>query len=256
MKARFWLRSLLCFAALTTLATLQFGCNPQETKKVKEVTESLTAAANHEENAQQKKIRSNNNLKHIGLGLLTYADSMKALPPAYIADKNGKPLLSWRVLILSYIDQGNLYNQFHLDEPWDSEHNKKLLSQMPEIYKSPGSKVVDQWKTNYLAVRGKDSVISSATPNTIASIADGTSRTIVTVEVSDARAVEWTRPDDFEFNPKNPIEGLVGLREGCFVAGTADCSVTFVPSSKNADILNGWFNKSDGKSVDVPIELQ
>ena len=160
------------------------------------------------------------------------------------------------MLILPYLGEQGLYNQFHLGEPWDSEHNKTLLAQMPEVYKAPGSTVAAQWKTNYLTVRGKDSIFSGPTPNKFSSVRDGLSRTIMTVEVSDARAVEWTRPDDFEFNPQNPIEGLIGLREGCFVAGMADGSVTFVPASTSTDTLLGWFNKSDRKSEEIPIELR
>ena len=56
-------------------------------------------------------------------------DAKQSFPPAYTADKDGKPLLSWRVLILPYVEQNELYKQFHLDEPWDSEHNKPLIAQ-------------------------------------------------------------------------------------------------------------------------------
>lgn len=77
------------------------------------------------------------------------------LPSAYTTDPQGKPLLSWRVLILPFIDdQYGLYKQFHLDEPWDSDHNKKLIAVMPSLYKSPSSKVPGQGRTNCLTVRG------------------------------------------------------------------------------------------------------
>ena len=60
---------------------------------------------------------------------------------AAIVDKKGKKLLSWRVQILPYIEQDNLYKQFKLDEPWDSEHNKKLIRQMPRIYMLPAAPI-------------------------------------------------------------------------------------------------------------------
>ncbi len=78
-----------------------------------------------------------NNLKYIGLAMHNYLDANSHFPPAASVDKAGKPLLSWRVMILPYIDQDQLYKQFHLDEPWDSEHNKKLIDKMPQIYASP-----------------------------------------------------------------------------------------------------------------------
>src|SRR5437868_5576967 len=62
------------------------------------------------------------------------------LPPAVVYGKNGQPLYSWRVLLLPYIDADNLYAQFHLDEPWDSPHNRQFVEQMPPTFALPGSK--------------------------------------------------------------------------------------------------------------------
>src|SRR5262245_822885 len=81
--------------------------------------------------------RSANNLKQIMLAFHNYHDLYNGMPSAAICDKNGKPLLSWRVAILPLIEQDNLYKQFKLDEPWDSEHNKKLIPMMPKIYAVP-----------------------------------------------------------------------------------------------------------------------
>ena len=80
---------------------------------------------------------SQNNLKQIALCMLNYEDTKKRLPARAIYDKDGKPLLSWRVMMLPYMEEKSLYDQFHLDEPWDSEHNKKLLEKMPDGYRDP-----------------------------------------------------------------------------------------------------------------------
>jgi hypothetical protein len=185
------------------------------------------------------------------LAIHNRAQANKGLfPPAFSTDKNGKPLLSWRVLILPFLDE-DLFREFHLDEPWDSEHNKKLLSKMPAIYKDPSSTVASQWKTNYLTVRGEDTIFPGKTPTTYGAIRDGLSNTIMTVEVSDEKAVEWTRPEDFEYNAQNPIEGLVGLRRNGFLAGLGDGSVHYYSSSRDAEILRAMFNKNDGKVVNT-----
>ena len=105
-----------------------------------------------------------NNLKQIGLAIHNYAQANKTFPPAYTVDKDGKPLLSWRVLILPYLEGDDLYSEFHLDEPWDSEHNKKLLSRMPAVFRDPDSKLAAQGKTNYLTVRGEKTVFSGEKP--------------------------------------------------------------------------------------------
>ncbi len=78
-----------------------------------------------------------NNLKQIGLALHNYHDTTNGFPAAAITSKDGKPLLSWRVAILPYIEQQELYNQFHLNEPWDSPHNKTLIARMPVAYNCP-----------------------------------------------------------------------------------------------------------------------
>ena len=80
-----------------------------------------------------------NNLKQIGLAMHNYHDVHRTLPPAYHADASDRPLLSWRVLILPYLEQDALYREFHLNEPWDSDHNKKLIERIPAVYQSPGS---------------------------------------------------------------------------------------------------------------------
>ena len=85
---------------------------------------------------------SQNSLKQIGLAMHNYHDNTGYLPPATSYSEDGKPLLSWRVLILPYMEQGELYKQFKLDEPWDSPHNIQLVERMPKVFQHPmaGSK--------------------------------------------------------------------------------------------------------------------
>ena len=159
--------------------------------------------------------QSINNMKMIMLAMHNYHDANKRFPPAYKADKEGKPLLSWRVLILPMIEQADLYNQFHLDEPWDSENNKKLIAKMPAEYRSPNSKA-GEGKTNYLTVRGENTVFPGKQGVRIADITDGTSFTIAIVEASDEKAVIWTKPDDFEYRQGKSAKRPCGPASGRF----------------------------------------
>lgn len=195
-----------------------------------------------------RRAQSSNNVKQILLAMHNYHDSMNAFPPAYSADKEGKPLLSWRVHILPYIEEKELYDQFRLDEPWDSEHNKKLIEKMPAIYRSPNS-AAEAGKTNYLTIRGKNTVFSGAKGGKMRDIVDGTSNTIVLIESPDAAAVPWTKPDDFEFDPENPAKGLFGMRPGAVIAGFGDGSVRTIPESIDPEILKALFEQNDGKAV-------
>src|SRR5262249_46626675 len=89
------------------------------------------------------RITSSNNLKQMTLAMHEKADNEGALPADAISPRDGKPLLSWRVAILPYVEANDLYKQFHLDEPWDSDHNKKLIPKMPKFYVLPGVEPVE-----------------------------------------------------------------------------------------------------------------
>src|SRR5579883_1440824 len=93
--------------------------------------------------------RSRLNLKKLALAMHNYADTYQGQLPRAIMDKHGKALLSWRVALLPYIEQNELYRQFKLDEPWDSPHNRRLLSKMPAVYAPPGVKTQRPYSTYY-----------------------------------------------------------------------------------------------------------
>lgn len=167
-----------------------------------------------------------NNMKNINLALQNFADMKRGFPAHAIYDGNGKALLSWRVQILPMIEQQALYEQFHLDEPWDSEHNRALISQMPEVYLDPSSGLtVEEGRTHYLGVVGDAYAFTGTeTRRGFADIRDGTSNTIVVVQVDDEHAVEWTKPEDWA----PPAEGdpLTAMQQsphpGVFIAGFLD----------------------------------
>jgi hypothetical protein len=191
---------------------------------------------------------SMNNMRQIMLAMHNYHDANKRLPPAFKADKDGKPLLSWRVLILPMMEYGDLYNQFHLDEPWDSENNKKLIANMPPEYRSPNRKS-GEGKTNYLAVRGEKTVFSGKQGVRFQEITDGTSNTIAIVEASDEKAVIWTKPDDFEYSEENPLQGLVGLNPNGFLVGFVDGSVQLLPATISPQDLKAFFTRNGGEPM-------
>src|SRR5262249_35253653 len=129
--------------------------------------------------------RSANNMKQILLAFHNYASNYDKLPAAAICDPNGKPLLSWRVAILPYIEQQNLYQQFKLDEPWDSEHNKKLIPRMPKIYALPNVTKEGEFTTHYLAFVGNGAGMELKKSLRFQDFTDGTSNTFMIVEASD-----------------------------------------------------------------------
>lgn len=195
------------------------------------------------------KVQSENNMRQIELAMINHMSAYGAFPPAYSASKDGKPLLSWRVQILPYIEQGPLYEEFHLDEPWNSDHNKPLITRMPKIFAAPGSKAAREFKTDYLVPRGDDTMFPGAKKIKPAQVADGLSNTISLVEVNDDRAVIWTKPDDFTIDPKQPMAGLGGLRRGGFIAAFGDGSVHFLKDTIKPETLKALFTRAGGEFI-------
>jgi len=194
--------------------------------------------------------RSANNLKQIALAMHNYYDVWKSFPPAAKCDQNGKPLLSWRVLILPYIEQQELFQQFHLDEPWDSPHNKTLIDKMPPVYRSPISKLADRTRTNYLLPVGPAAAFDGSKCVQFKDIRDGTSNTIMTLEVDDSQAVVWTKPDDLPFDPQDPLKGLGGLFEDGFQAGFMDGSVHFIRGTIKPEVLKALITPEGRELID------
>jgi hypothetical protein len=197
-----------------------------------------------------EKVQSTNNLKQIALAMLNFNSTYNAFPAAYNTSKDGKPLLSWRVQILPYIEEGPLYGEFHLDEPWDSEHNKRLIPRMPRIYAAPGSRAAKEFKTNYLVPHGDGMMFSDGKKTKLQEVTDGLSNTIMVVEASDDRAVVWTKPDDYEVDLKKPMAGLVGLRRGGFIAAFGDGSIHFLKDTIKPETLKALFTRAGGEFID------
>jgi len=206
-----------------------------------------------------RRAQSMNNMKQLGLAVHNYHDTFKGMPAAYSATQDGRPLLSWRVHILPYLDQQPLYEQFHFDEPWDSEHNRGLIEKMPAVYRSPRSKA-EAGKTVYLANAGRDGVFVATKDKAkgikfpvgirLHDVSDGASNTIMLVKASDSAAVIWTKPDDFELNENNPLQGLIGARSGFFLATLCDGAVRAVSTQIDRATLKGLFTRSGSEKLE------
>jgi prepilin-type processing-associated H-X9-DG protein len=195
---------------------------------------------------------STNNLKQIGLAVHNFESANGHLPDNIYA-KDGTPLLSWRVHLLPYIEEEKLYNQFKLDEPWDSEHNRKLLDRMPKIFALPGATTKVPGGTFYRSFVGAKGVairplfVEGGAKTTLAGIPDGTSNTLLAVEA--AEAVEWTRPTDLPFDPDKPLPKLGGHFTGGFNVVFCDGSVRFVRSAIDPKTLRALVTMNGGEVI-------
>lgn len=207
------------------------------------VAAEFTAAA-----AQRRaRARRTDRLKRFGLAIHNYISAYKSFPPAKGArDDDGNPRLSWRVHVLPFIGQADLYREFRLDESWDSEHNRRLIGRMPDVYAWPG---VPRGQTVVQAPVGDGTIFGGDRPVTIRDVTDGTSNTAMLVLVSPERAVTWTAPDDFRFDPERPQEGLDADDKGLATVGAADGSARLVPIDLPPRTWLHLFQMNDGHVV-------
>jgi RNA polymerase sigma factor (sigma-70 family) len=208
--------------------------------------ENAAAAGDQDDriaNAAQRRI-SANNLKQIMLAIHAFENTNGRLPND-ITDKNGRPLLSWRVAILPWIEQGPLYKQFKLDEPWDSEHNKKLADVVVKIYTTPGTKGP---KTNYKVFAGPGTAFEPGEKVKFLSVTDGTSNTIGVIEAGPA--VVWTKPEDIPYDPKKAFPTLDGPYKNVVMVGLLDGSVRAFKPDLKAEEFRKWVERADGLVVD------
>jgi hypothetical protein len=172
------------------------------------------------------------------------------LPPAAVCSSSGKPLLSWRVLVLPYIEQQELYEKFHLDEPWDSPHNLALLPRMPATYAPPGGKA---WKvpphhTVCKVFVGPGAAFEGREGLSLKSdFPDGTSNTFLVVEAG--TPVPWTKPEDLPFDPDGPLPDLRSLFSDMFRAGLADGGVRHVPLETSERTLRSAITRNGGEEI-------
>ncbi|MBX3399835.1 MAG: DUF1559 domain-containing protein [Gemmataceae bacterium] len=191
-----------------------------------------------------------NNLKQLALAMHNYDSSFGSMPPAAILGKKGKPLLSWRVAILPYIEQDNLYKQFKLDEPWDSEHNKKLLENnpMPRVFEIVGTTKPGSKETHMQVFRGNGAMFDLVQGVKITQIADGTSNTFMIAQGK--TAVPWTKPDDIEYDPKkNPHEFFLWIGDITNIA-FGDGSVRTIAKTIKPATLHAHITKAGGEVIE------
>lgn len=165
-----------------------------------------------------------NNIKQIMLMMHNSHDAYRAFPPVSGPKPEIKGL-SWRVVLLQFLDEGELYGKFKLDEPWDGPNNRKLITQMPKVFRHPTNRTLNaSGKTCYLGVAGEGFAIGLTKGISIRQFADGTSNTAMIVVVDPDNAVPWTKPEDWTPTKDDPLRGLADIA-GKSIFGFADGSV-------------------------------
>jgi len=181
---------------------------------------------------------------------MLHHETIHGLLPAAITAADGRPLLSWRVAILPYLGEEELYEAFRLDEPWDSEHNKKLIPLMPKIYAPAGKPPAKAGHTHVQMLVGPGGTpLGAKFPG---SFPDGTSNTLAVVEAADA--VIWTKPDDvmvpFKYNAGELMKKFgSGEFPGGFAVAFWDGSTRFLRDTMKEGTLSLLCYPADGQVI-------
>lgn len=204
-------------------------------------------------NPQEYPNRHASNLKRIGMAMRAYHDGYNKLPPAAVLDREGKPLLSWRVLLLPLLDEQELAREFNLDEPWDSPHNIKLLEKMPSVYGPTNGSTTSKSKkeltrTCYRVFQGPGTVFEPKRAVKLTEVTDGASNTIMVVEASNS--VPWTKPDELTYEEKRPLAKLGGHTKGSFAVLMCDGSVHEFRDDCDERMLRAAILRADGLRID------
>jgi hypothetical protein len=191
-----------------------------------------------------------NSMKQISLAMRNYETARKRLPPQALSDKYGRKLLSWRVLLLPYLGEQALYDQFHLDEPWDSPHNRTLIPRMPAVYRSASAVETVQGMTPFVAPLTKNSLMGRPGRSlTFQEVTDGTSSTVWLVRLPDAQIAVWTRPEDWRVPQEN---ALSTLRQGddSFLGARVDGSVQVFDGKLTNETFQGLLSVDGGDPIE------
>jgi hypothetical protein len=195
-----------------------------------------------------RRTQAANNLKQIGLAFHNYHAAYKKWP-SNIVDDDGEPLLSWRVQILPFLEQQALYEQFHLDEPWDSEHNLKLSEMVLPVYTDPSAITLPGY-TVFQACIGEGLAFDPQDDSAIRDMTDGTSNTIMVVETDSSVAVPWSAPDDVELDLDDRLLPKMGhSHQGGFQVLLGDGAVRFITHTIDQDLFRALLTRSGGEAV-------
>lgn len=196
-----------------------------------------------------------NNLKMIGIAMHNYADVHGAFPPAYLADENGKPMHSWRVLLLPYLEHQELYDRYDFSEPWDGPNNRQLAALIPNVFACPSHAAGGpaNTTTSYAIISGPGTLFEADKSSSISSVTDGLSNTLLVAEATGA-AIPWMEPRDLDValmtmtlngSPNDISAAHPGVAQALF----ADGSCRALQSSLSPETLRAMLTKAGGEPV-------
>lgn len=208
----------------------------------------LTLPAIQSARAAARRTQSMNNMKQLGLAMHNYHATHKEFPAAALSSNAGKTTYSWRVALLPFLGEKELYDAYRQDQPWDSEENLKVLKQMPNVYRHPNEDV-GATTSSYFALAGKNTGLGNGEEAImIRDMVDGTSNTVMLIGAK--RVIPWTKPEDIKYSPDEDVPALGGYEPGGFLALLGDGSVRFIVQSIDEKVLRAMITRNGNEIID------
>lgn len=184
---------------------------------------------------QRNLVGCRNNAQKIALALQAYCDSYGTYPPPVVKDSTGKPLYSWRVLLLPFLGHAELAKEFNYNEPWDSPENMALVRRMPGVYASPASPDAQgMGETTYMLITGNGTLFPPTGPLSRKDVTDPANETLLVVEVRNSGHT-WSQPTDldvaalkYQINATGK-DAVGGNHKGGAVVATVDGKSAILP---------------------------
>jgi hypothetical protein len=239
-----WVRKRLGYLLPITVSLLLIG-------SVAAFSPWLVEKVRYWQSLQMRRVAAAN-LSRIAQALASYADRHGRFPPAEVHSPEGKPLYSWRVLILPELGEVGLFESFHLDEAWDSENNQVLIDKMPAIFASPAdSNSTQANQSNYYVISGSDSlVVSSGLGRAVSDLVDPPDQTLLVVESAAAGNSYWTQAGGLPLRSLRmgvqPGKSLGGVHPGGALGACVDGTVVWLDANTPARSLRTLATPDDG----------
>jgi hypothetical protein len=192
-----------------------------------------------------------NNLRNISLAMHAYEQKYGCLPPAYIPDADGKPMHSWRVLLLPYLDHNAIYEEYRFDEPWDGPNNRRFHDKVIPLYRCPSDTSEDQRMTSYSVITGQGTLFDGDKCRNTNDVEDDSGTTLLLIEASDS-GIHWMEPRDISLGSIDSESGLTPRSKHPDVIVAAFCNGRVVPIRDDLDpsMLRALITPDGGEKID------
>lgn len=192
-------------------------------------------------------------IRQLQIALKIYHDATGRFPPAYIPDSDGRPMHSWRAVILQYLDK-DLYKQYRFDEPWNGPNNRKLADKMPAEFRCP-SAPKSKTDTNYVAIVGLHTAWPGSVGIQMADITDQPTQTIMLVEIAES-GINWLEPRDLPFeqiaqgiNPPLSKLSVSSKHPGGVNVTFADGHLRYIGEDTSAKVFRALLTIDGGETI-------